>query len=268
MTSNANSLAYLDALLRARLAIAEARHGKVFADAPIRSGITPTTRLILFTAGRAEYTFEDQTFSISPGTMLLVPALAKRGWRAMRSVRMSFFAFQCEPDLPALGVMRLSSAKARPLAPAMRRVIAAAADPSRGGRLLADAEAKALLARFILLADSPAAPAGRASSPIVDAMQWLAKNLHTADPFDRLHERAGLGVNQFRRDFKALTGRTPRDYLLDQRMRQARYQLVHTDRSVKQIARGVGFDDPSYFSRRYHGFWKRWPTDERRLPSS
>jgi len=86
------ALAYLDTLLRARVVLTEARHGRVSSTSPIRSGIVPTARLILFTSGRATYVLEDRPLPIAPGTMLLVPALAKRAWRPIKSVGISFFS--------------------------------------------------------------------------------------------------------------------------------------------------------------------------------
>ena len=261
------ALAYLDTLLRARVVLTEARHGRVSSTSPIRSGIVPTARLILFTRGRATYVLENQPLPIAPGTMLLVPALAKRAWRPIKSVGISFFSFQTEPDLIVPGVMRLRSAHAKRMAPSMRQLIATAADSSRASTLLVEAEAKALLARFLVAAEAmhPATAAtGHTDRSIATAMQWLSRNLYLPDPLDELPNRAGLSVNQFRRSFKALTRQTPRDYLLGLRMRQARFQLTETGRSVKQVARAVGYDDPSYFSRRYKHFWKHWPTEERK----
>ena len=49
----------------------------------------------------------------------------------------------------------------------------------------------------------------------------------------------------FRR-FKEATGRTPHEEILRIRVERAQYLLLHTDRSVAQVARLVGFEHPEY----------------------
>ncbi len=65
-----------------------------------------------------------------------------------------------------------------------------------------------------------------------------------------LADRAGLSVNHFIRTFKARTGRTPAQYLLNLRMNKAKQLLFSTDK-IKTIARSVGYKDEHYFSRAF-----------------
>ena len=67
---------------------------------------------------------------------------------------------------------------------------------------------------------------------------------------------ADLSPRYFCRAFKAMTGRTPIDYLLYYRVERAGERLQLTDESITDIAFACGFNDVSYFSRifkRYKG---------------
>ncbi len=60
------------------------------------------------------------------------------------------------------------------------------------------------------------------------------------------------------------TGRTVVEWISERRMAEARRLLVETDESVENIGARIGYDDPTYFSRRFripHGetpaAWRR-----------
>ena len=59
----------------------------------------------------------------------------------------------------------------------------------------------------------------------------------------------GLDRSYLHRLFKAATGFSPQEYLLDLRIRKACSLLVKTDLSVAIIALSVGYEDTLYFSR-------------------
>lgn len=64
-----------------------------------------------------------------------------------------------------------------------------------------------------------------------------------------LAARAGMGVTAFRQAFRAATDRTPHRYIRERQVAQAASMLLQTERSVREIAQIVGFDDPYHFSR-------------------
>ena len=51
--------------------------------------------------------------------------------------------------------------------------------------------------------------------------------------------------------FKQKTGYAPIDYFIQMKMQKASQQLDFSDRSIKDIALTMGFDDPYYFSKRF-----------------
>lgn len=75
----------------------------------------------------------------------------------------------------------------------------------------------------------------------------------------------GLGYSTFRRRFKAVTGTSPKAYVLDVRIARAQELLATTDEPIAAIAAAVGFDDPYYFSRLFRDRQGRSPTEFRRV---
>jgi AraC-like DNA-binding protein len=82
--------------------------------------------------------------------------------------------------------------------------------------------------------------------PILDFMhQHYRENLSLS----KLAGMAGLAPNYFHRRFKRSLGVTPYEYLLSERLNQARHLLASTRLSIKETADAVGYRDPLYFSR-------------------
>ncbi len=95
---------------------------------------------------------------------------------------------------------------------------------------------------------SPASSAGAraASSPLIEANYRTPHR--PADYAELLH----VTPKTLGRLVRKWLGKTPTD-LIRERILKHRWQLLHTLRPVKEIAREVGFDDELYFSR----FFKR-----------
>lgn len=75
------------------------------------------------------------------------------------------------------------------------------------------------------------------------------ENLKIPDLAARFYVSEGY----FSRRFKEYTGYTVNDYILSKRMGQAQKMLLFEDRSIKEIAISVGYEDLQYF---YHVFRK------------
>lgn len=61
-------------------------------------------------------------------------------------------------------------------------------------------------------------------------------------------EAAALSPNHLLRSFKALFGQTPYQFLVDERLRHARWMLANTERPVTQICFDVGYESLGSFS--------------------
>lgn len=93
-----------------------------------------------------------------------------------------------------------------------------------------------------------------------DANQLLIETIrvyaleHLAEPidFEALARRHHLSPATFRRHWARYVGRPPGHYLTHLRIQQACRMLVETSLPIGTIAAAVGFEDPLYFSRKFH----------------
>ena len=93
----------------------------------------------------------------------------------------------------------------------------------------------------------------------VDDRLWsvwdeVGHDLATEWTLEKLAERYRASKEQFRRVCIRDLGRSPMQHLTSLRIERARHLLTATDDKVESIARQVGFDDASVFSRAF----KRW----------
>lgn len=86
-----------------------------------------------------------------------------------------------------------------------------------------------------------------ASSGIRRAMTYISEHFQEPLRLDTLARTACLSPCYFSRAFQRTTGMTPHQYVLETRLRSARYLLSSTQRSVKEIAADTGFADASSF---------------------
>jgi len=93
----------------------------------------------------------------------------------------------------------------------------------------------------------------------VDERLWavwedVARDLASEWTLEVLAKRFGASKEQFRRVCLRELGRSPMQHLASLRIERAQHLLASTDDKVESIARQVGFDDASVFSRAF----KRW----------
>ena len=96
-------------------------------------------------------------------------------------------------------------------------------------------------------------------------MEYLQQHLSSPDLNNSLlAEQAGISEVYFRRLFRETYGVTPKQYIVDMRLRLARQLLTNTDNSIGEIADCCGFSSVYYFSRAFHQAAGQTPTDYRR----
>lgn len=104
---------------------------------------------------------------------------------------------------------------------------------------------------------------------LAEVAQTIEK--HMIDPdfnVTTLQETLGMGNKQLYRRLKALTGRTPVEYLRDIRMRKAALLLGEGKFSVSEVMYTVGFSGSSYFSKCFQKAFGMTPSEyiKRELP--
>jgi len=88
------------------------------------------------------------------------------------------------------------------------------------------------------------------------AMEYLRNHLDEPEPIKHLCEYLQISGASLKRLFHEHTGKSPRAFALDWRMRWAREQLLPAQASVKSVAYALGYRHPNDFSRafkRYYG---------------
>lgn len=103
-----------------------------------------------------------------------------------------------------------------------------------------------ILFRFIC----PEEETGGASGDILvsKAKSYIKSNLHRAVSVDEIAGSLYITRHYLGVTFKRLTGCTIKEYQLRQKMQKALYLVKSTELPLGEIAAGLGFDTPQYFS--------------------
>ena len=80
----------------------------------------------------------------------------------------------------------------------------------------------------------------------------IGERLDTVCPMKELSDLMGLSEDSFYRFFKKTVGAAPKEYLISERLRKAKFYLFTTDLSVAEISKLCGYENSSYFSTLFH----------------
>lgn len=215
--------------------------------------VVPTNRLIALEKGELVYRFEGEELVCREGALWLVPEWTHRSWRTGEGCRIIWAEFAAPPGMGALPMVYVNKQPWSDL----RQVVANEKEP-----IFQEMALKLLLMRLLREGDWRNNPVqGDLSLPSV--VELLRANLHEPGLLGQLPGKLRMSPRQLRDRFRNALGMSPGRYLEMLRMQQARYLLLTTDRSVKEVAALTGFDDPLYFSRRYRRFWNHSPKRHR-----
>ncbi len=85
------------------------------------------------------------------------------------------------------------------------------------------------------------------SDVIEDIISYITDNISENITLEQLAKKASLSPYYFSRQFKAETGFTPHDYILTAKINHAKYLLVSSQMSIKDICFNLGFNSESAF---------------------
>jgi AraC family transcriptional regulator len=147
-----------------------------------------------------------------------------------------------------------------------------AASGGPGGVLYAESLARSLALRFLLWSRPDAASAGSVNKPcgslpparlnrVLDAMQ---AGIEESPSLRELADASGYSPHHFGRMFRAATGATPHEYLLQLRVARARELLRQRSRSLAEIAFSTGFASQAHFTTVFRRFTGATPAAWRR----
>ena len=91
------------------------------------------------------------------------------------------------------------------------------------------------------------------SSVMRRVQEYIDAHLSDDIRLQDLADLACMSTGHFLRSFRAASGTTPYQYVLEQRLRRARSMLTGGAESIARIARQCGFNTPSHLSVQFHG---------------
>jgi AraC-like DNA-binding protein len=97
------------------------------------------------------------------------------------------------------------------------------------------------------------------SARLYHVLREMNDNFTQRMPVERLARLAGMSVPTFHASFKAATNNTPLQYMKALRLTRAR-QMLSEGIIVKTVARDVGYESESQFSREYRRFFGATPS--------
>jgi AraC family transcriptional regulator len=98
---------------------------------------------------------------------------------------------------------------------------------------------------------------------IEDTTAYIREHLNEVLPLNQLAARVNLSPFYFTRVFKAKTGFTPHEYIIASRVDNAKFLLMTTSHSVKEICFLSGFSNESAFCTTFRGITGLTPSDFR-----
>ena len=101
--------------------------------------------------------------------------------------------------------------------------------------------------------DLPPLPAkGLDERRLQRVVEFIDDHLDEAITVERLAAAACLSQFHFSRAFKLATGRTPHQYLSEERIRHARLLLAEGEQSLVEVALSCGFASQASFAKAFH----------------
>ena len=86
------------------------------------------------------------------------------------------------------------------------------------------------------------------SNLLMPVLNYIDDNYKNDFPMTKLAEIAGISPQHLCRLFKETMNMRPNEYVLTHRLNEAKRLLKHSDISIAEISRSVGFSDAGYFS--------------------
>lgn len=137
-----------------------------------------------------------------------------------------------------------------PLVAATQNIMRIAMEDNLQKDLMADFALKELLVRLMqtqggqLLQSSSLV--SKSDSRLAFAVNYIRQNLHQKLSLEKIAKMAYLSKSNFFKLFKQELGISPNDFIIRERIAQAKY-LLKMQRSVKEVAYQTGFSDSNYF---------------------
>jgi AraC family transcriptional regulator, transcriptional activator of the genes for pyochelin and ferripyochelin receptors len=94
---------------------------------------------------------------------------------------------------------------------------------------------------------------------IIMARNLLLTDLKNAPTIEQLSKKSGVNRQKLKQGFKRMFGITINDYVRNERLRMAQRLLISGNYNVKDVSTMIGYENPSYFARRYKEKYGLYP---------
>jgi AraC family transcriptional regulator, transcriptional activator of pobA len=241
--------------------------------------------VIVFERGSGEHRIGSEVFQIEPGEVHLVPAGVPHSLTLSADSRGRILLFEQEEivagassPIAVLTHQLLAQfavpSVVHPELPLLAKLHGAldALDEELGSEAPLQHEAASALLRLVLVALARLAPQStlRSIPPggvVAQALALVERRFREHLTLGEISSVMSRDAGRLSADVRRATGRTLAQWIEERRMAEARRLLREKDMSVAAIAHEVGFDDPTYFARRFrrlHGESAgRWREDAR-----
>ncbi len=91
----------------------------------------------------------------------------------------------------------------------------------------------------------------RPNERFADLVPWIVRNLHGDLSVEILARRACMSANHFSKAFKSVFGQSPKLFVENLRLNEARRRLTKPQKTIFGVATSVGFTDAAAFQRAY-----------------
>jgi signal transduction histidine kinase/DNA-binding response OmpR family regulator len=113
-----------------------------------------------------------------------------------------------------------------------------------------------------------AAPKGLDKKFVNEFVALVEKNIGNAEfNVNDIARELGMSRVQIYRKVKALMGYSVNDYIINVRLKKAKHHLLHSEKSIAEIAAEVGFSSATYFSTTFKSRFNLSPKDFKASPS-
>ena len=228
-----------------------------------RPGGTPDWLLIYTAGGGGLLRWGQRELRVGPGDAVLFLPRAYHHYQTDPAIgrwNLLWAHFQPYPHWTDLlhwpqvwpGLMRISVAdpgRRRRFADKFKRMHGLAIGAHRKSQALAINALEEILLQLDEL--HPDAQNNRLDERIRAALDMLFAEISRPTPLAALARAARLSESRLAHLFKAQMGISPREFIEQNRMSQARQMLMRSQHSIKQVAAAVGFSNPFYFSLRF-----------------
>ena len=233
--------------------------------------------LVVVGAGAGSHLTSQGSYPIAAGDVFFIPPEQPHGYAATRGLSLFNVLFlpgrlgQAPAELGALpgyqalfesepryrdaqgfaGHLRLPPGELARVLELLRELREETARYAPGGTTLVEALFRQLQVRLARGYGEHASPGGHRLLAVQRAVRHIEENAERAVTLEELAKRARISPSSFKRAFKAVTGTSPIEYVLQTRLARACHLLRDPERNVTEAALAAGFNDSNYFARQF-----------------